>query len=155
MPRTVAQIMTADPPVLQAGDSVERVVELLHEHRVRGVAVVDADQRLVGVVTENDLLMAGEEEDLDPPANIQIFGGVIFLGSVKHWEERVKKAIASTVGDVMSADPVAVGPDATAADAGHLIADSGHNLLPVVDAERRLVGIVTRADVLSAVLADR
>ena len=155
MPKTVAQIMNADAPALQQGDPVERVVELLHEHGVRGVPVVDGDRKVIGVVTENDLLLGGEEEDLDPPPNIQVFGGVIFLGSVKHWEERVRKAIASTVGDVMSADPVVVGPEATAEQAGHLIAESGHNLLPVVDADGRLAGVVTRADVLRGLLADR
>ena len=80
---------------------------------------------------------------------------MIFLGSVKHWEERVRKAIASSVADVMTADPVTITVDASAQDAGHLIAERGHNLLPVVGADGRLAGIVTRADVLGAVLADR
>lgn len=155
MPKTVAQIMTTDPPVLGAGDPVERVVELLHEHRVRGVVVVDDDRRVIGVVTENDLLLGSEVEDLDPPPNIQVFGGVIFLGSVKHWEERVRKAMGSTVRHVMSEDPVVVRPDTTAEEAGHVIAEAGHNLLPVVDADGRLAGVVTRADVLGALLAER
>ena len=155
MPKTVAEIMTADAPALRASDPVERVVELLHAHRLRGVPVVDDDQHVIGIVTENDLLLGDEEEDIDPPANIQIFGGVIFLGSVKHWEERVRKAIASSVADVMTADPVTITADASAQDAGHLIAERGHNLLPVVGADGRLAGIVTRADVLGAVLADR
>ena len=155
MPKTVAEIMTADPPCVVAGDSVERVVELLHQHRARGVPVVDDERRVIGVVTENDLLLASEAEDVDPPPNIQIFGGVIFLGSVKHWEERVRKAVASSAGDVMSAEPVVVAADAPATEAGHLIAEHGHNLLPVVGADGRLAGVVTRADVLGALLAER
>ena len=37
-------------------------------------------------------------------------GGIIYLGSVKHWEERVRKSLAATVGDLMTRDPVTVGP---------------------------------------------
>lgn len=155
MPKTVAEIMTPDSPALRPEDPVEALVALLHEHQLRGVPVVDADGRPIGIVTENDLLLAGEPEDLQAPPNIQLMGGVIFLGSVKHWEERVRKAIASTVGDVMTKDPVVVRSDATAREAAHLISEGGHNRLPVVDAGGVLVGVVTRVDVLGALLDER
>ena len=155
MSLTVAQIMTPDPPALHPQDPVERVVELLHEHRLSGLPVVGEDGRPVGIVTENDLLMSDAADDLHAPPNIQVFGGVIFLGSVKHWEERVRKAIASSVGDVMTRDPVTVRSDATPREAAHLISSGGHNRLPVVDGDGLLVGVVTRADVLDALLDER
>jgi CBS domain-containing protein len=155
MSATVAEIMDSRPVTVQAADGVEQVVRLLHEHGLPGLPVVEGDGRLVGIVTENDLLLYDEQEDVEPPPHLQIMGGIIYLGSVKHWEERVRKSLASTVADLMTADPVTVAPDASAKEAGRLIAEHHHNRLPVVDGDGRLAGVVTRVDVLEALLAER
>ena len=63
-------------------------------------------------------------------------------------------ALARTVGDLMTRDPVTVGPDATAREAGRLISNHRHNRLPVVDGDGRLLGVVTRIDVLEALLEE-
>jgi CBS domain-containing protein len=155
MSETVADIMQRDPVSVQPSDGVEVVVGLLHEHGLPGLPVVDGDGRLVGIVTENDLLLYDEQEDVEPPPHLEIMGGIIYLGSVKHWEERVRKSLASTVRHLMTEDPVTVSPDAPVKEAGRLIAEHHHNRLPVVDAEGRLLGVVTRVDVLEALLAER
>ncbi len=147
--------MDADPQTIGPEESVEAVVQKMHEHELPGLPVVDEDELLIGIVTESDLLMFDEHDDVDPPAHVQIMGGVIYLGSVKRWEERVRKSVASTVEEIMSTDPITVSPEADAHDAGHLISEHGHNRLPVVDDEGRLVGVVTRVDVLEALLEDR
>lgn len=155
MSTTVADIMDRDPVTVREGDGVENVVRLLHDHKLPGLPVVAGDGKLVGIVTQNDLLMSGEPDDVEPPPSVQIMGGVIFLGSVRHWEERIRKSLASTVSDVMTADPVTVTAGASPAEAGHLIAQHHHNRLPVVDDEGHLLGVVTRVDVLEALLAER
>ena len=155
MSTTVSQIMDADPRSVGPDDSVETVVQRMHDHELPGLPVVDADDTLVGIVTESDLLMFDEQEDIDPPAHVQIMGGVIYLGSVTHWEARIRQSVASTVVASMCSEPITVSPDADAHDAGHLISEHGHNRLPVVDDEGRLVGVVTRVDVLEALLEDR
>jgi CBS domain-containing protein len=155
VPKTVADIMDRDPVTVRPEDSVDVVVARLHEHQLRGLPVLDAAERVVGIVTENDLLLFDEQEDVEPPPHVQIMGGVIYLGSVKHWEERVRKSLAATAGDLMTKDPVVARPQMTAHDAGGLIAEHGHNRLPVVDDEGRLLGVVTRVDVLEALLEDR
>jgi CBS domain-containing protein len=76
-------------------------------------------------------------------------GGVIFLESMKHFEERVKKAFASKAEDMMTANPITISPDAPVEEAARLIAENKHNRLPVVE-DGRLVGVVTRLDVLDA-----
>ncbi len=155
MSATVSQIMNADPQSVGPEDSVETVVQQMHDHELPGLPVVDGDDVLIGIVTESDLLLFDEQDDVDPPAHVQIMGGVIYLGSVKHWEERIRKSVASTVEEIMTTDPITVSPDDDAHDAGHLISEHGHNRLPVVDDEGRLVGVVTRVDVLEALLEDR
>lgn len=155
MSTTVAEIMDHDPVTVRESDGVDTVVRLLHDHKLPGLPVVAADGTLVGIVTQNDLLMSEEPEDVEPPPNVQIMGGVIFLGSVKHWEERIKKSLASTVADLMTPDPITVGPGVSPQHAGHLIAEHHHNRLPVVDDDGHLLGVVTRVDVLEALLAAR
>jgi CBS domain-containing protein len=155
MSRTVAEIMDTDPVAVRPEDPVETVVHAMHDNELTGVPVIDAGGVVVGIITDDDLLLYDQEEDVEPPPSLQIMGGVIYLGSVKHWEERIRKSLAGTAADLMTADPVTVGADATAREAGRLIAEHKHNRLPVVDDAGRLLGIVTRVDVLEALLEER
>src|ERR687892_321004 len=117
------------------------------------VTVVDEGGRCVGIITEADLILSDEDDDLHLPHYFQLFGGVVFLESVSHWEERVRKAFAATAEDMMTPDPVTIGPDATVREAARLIARKKHNRLPVVE-HGRLVGVVTRVDVLDALTSE-
>jgi CBS domain-containing protein len=149
---TVADIMERDPVSVRPEDSVETLLRTLREHELPGVPVVNGGGRCVGIVTESDLVLIDEEEDLRLPLHIDLFGGTIFLGPVKRYEERLKKAIAATVEDMMSADPVTVEPQTDLHEAARIIADRRHNRLPVVE-HGRLVGVVTRLDVLEAIVS--
>lgn len=150
---TVADIMDADVVSVRPEDDVHTAITTLREHDLPGIPVVDADGRCVGIVTEADLVLRDEAADISLPHHIDIMGGVIFLESTKHFEARVKKALASTVADMMTADPVTIAPGAPVKDAARLIAERKHNRLPVVGADGRLVGVVTRVDVLDALTA--
>ena len=150
---TVADIMERDPISVRPEDSVETLLRTLREHELPGVPVVNGGGRCVGIVTESDLVLRDEEEDLRLPLHIDLFGGMVFLGRLKPFEDRVKKAIASTVADMMTPDPLTVAPDTDVREAARLIADERHNRLPVVE-HGRLVGVVTRLDVLSALVSE-
>jgi CBS domain-containing protein len=80
--------------------------------------------------------------------------GEMLDGLVNRFEERAKKAFAATAEQMMTADPLTVGPDEPAEHAARLISEKHHNRLPVVDDEGRLVGVVTRVDVLAALTGD-
>jgi CBS domain-containing protein len=127
----------------------EDVARLIGEHELHGVPVVNEARRCVGIVTENDLVMADEEGDLHIPHYIELFGGLVFLESARGFEKRLKKAMAATAKDLMTEDPTTIGPDADVHEAGRVISSSGHNRLPVVE-HGLLVGVITRADVLRA-----
>jgi CBS domain-containing protein len=144
---TVRDIMDADPVVVAPGDDVETVVRAMREHELQGVPVVNEGGRCVGIITDADLVLAGEDGDLHLPHYIELFGGFIFLESLSHFEERLRKAVAAKASDMMTEDPITIAPDATVQEAARLIARKGHNRLPVVE-HGRLVGVVTRVDVL-------
>ena len=146
---TVREYMDDDPATVKPDTSAEDVAKLLGEHELHAAPVVNEAGRCVGIVTENDLVLADEEGDLHIPHYIQLFGGLVFLESVRGFEKRLKKAVAATAKDMMTADPTTIGPDADVREAGKVISESGHNRLPVVE-HGLLVGVITRADVLRA-----
>ena len=149
MARTVREIMEIDVPTVTVADSVERVLRVLRDHELPGVPVVNEGGRCVGIITETDLVLTDESEDFHMPHYFQLFGGIVFLESVSHWEERVRKAFAATAEDMMTPDPITIEPHATVHEAARIIARKKHNRLPVVE-HGRLVGVVTRVDVLDA-----
>ena len=141
--------MQTEVPTVKPDDDVETVIRLMREHGLPGVPVVNEGGRCVGIVTEEDLILRDEGEDLHLPHYIEIMGGVIFLESTKHFEERVQKAYAANVEGLMTEDPITVSPDTTVQEAASLIAKRGHNRLPVAE-HGRYLGVVTRIDVLAA-----
>jgi CBS domain-containing protein len=149
----VRDIMDSDPATVSPETPVEEIVAVLRDHGIPGVPVVDADGRCVGIVTEADLVLPDDQGDLHLPHYINLFGGTVFLEPLGRYEQRLRKAFASTAEDMMTREPDTVAPDATAKEAARLIHESGHNRLPVVDEDGRLVGVVTRLDVLGALAA--
>src|SRR5205085_4836781 len=145
----VRQIMTPDPVTVHPDATVEDVVHTLRKHELPGLPVVDGDGKLLGIITESDLVISDDEEDLHIPHYVELFGGLVFLEPLRGFESRLKKAAAATAADMMTADPITVEADDSARKAARLIADKGHNRLPVLEGDR-LVGVVTRVDVLDA-----
>jgi CBS domain-containing protein len=149
MPLTVADIMDVDTPTVSPDDTIEAVLRTLRENELPGIPVVNSGGRPVGIITEADLVMTGEDADLHLPHYFEMFGGLVFLEPLSHFEGRLRKATAALARDLMTEDPVTIEASASVHDAAHLIARSKHNRLPVVE-HGRLVGVVTRVDVLDA-----
>jgi CBS domain-containing protein len=152
MAEFVRDIMDPDPATVAPETPVEEVVRLMREHELPGVPVVDDDGRCVGIVTEADLVLPDDQGDLHIPHYVNLFGGTVFLEPLSRFEHRLRKAFASDAADMMTRRPDTVGPDTTVREAARLIHESGHNRLPVVE-DDRLVGVVTRVDVLGALAA--
>jgi CBS-domain-containing membrane protein len=152
--KTAAEIMNRDVPAVSPEDDARKAIDLLAKTDMGAIPVIDGDRKVVGIVSESDLILSDEESDLHLPHYLNIMGGIVFVGSMKGFEERLDKAFATKVSELMTADPV-LARDYEAADrVAKKIADSHHNHLPVVDADGHLAGMVTRADALAAVVDD-
>jgi len=147
----VAEIIQRDIVAVHPDDDVESLLRVTRAHELPGVPVTDASGKVVGIVPESDLVIREDGVDLRLPHHIDRLGGVSFLEPIKHHEERLRRAFAATIGDMMTSDPVTVRPDDSIHDAAKLIAERRHNRLPVVDDEGQLLGVVTGVDVLEAV----
>jgi CBS domain-containing protein len=147
-------IMDSEAGSVRPDDDARAAIDFLAKSDHGAVAVVDDEGTVVGIVSESDLVLSDEESDLHLPHYLNIMGGIVFIGSMKGFEERLEKAFATKVSDLMSADPITVPTYESAARVAKKIADSHHNHLPVVDEDGRLAGMVTRADALAAIVDD-
>jgi CBS domain-containing protein len=150
--KNAAEIMNADVPAVTPDDEARTAIDLLAKSDMGAVPVLDDDRKVVGIVSESDLILADEESDLHLPHYLEIMGGVVFIGSMKGFEKRLEKAFATKVSELMTADPITVHTYEAADRVAKKIADHHHNHLPVVDEDGRLAGMVTRADALAAVV---
>jgi CBS domain-containing protein len=150
--KTATEIMDADVPSVSPDEDARTAIDLLAKTDLGAIPVVDAERRVVGIVSESDLILSDEESDLHLPHYLNIMGGVVFVGSMKGFEERLNKAFATKVAELMTPDPIVVRTYESADRVAKKIADSHHNHLPVVDEDGRLAGMVTRADALAALV---
>lgn len=153
MSKTAREIMDADVPAISPDADARAAIELLAKTELGAIPVVDGERKVVGIVSESDLVIGEEEADLHLPHYLNIMGGIVFVGSMKGFEERLEKAFATKVSELMTADPIVVRDDDDAELVARTVAEKHHNHLPVVDGEGRLSGMVTRADALAALVA--
>jgi CBS domain-containing protein len=152
--KNAAEIMDPNVPTVSPDADARAAIELLAKTDMGAIPVIDAERKVVGIVSESDLILSDEEADLHLPHYLNIMGGVVFVGSMKGFEKRLNKAFATKVSELMTADPIVARDDDDAEAIARTIAETHHNHLPVVDGEGRLVGLVTRADALAALVAD-
>ncbi len=145
--------MDTDPETVTVDTPVEEVIRIMQSNELPGIPVINEGGRCVGIVTETDMVLPDDDGDLHLPHYVNIFGGTVFLEPLRHFEDKLKKAFASTAKDMMTADPVTVEPTTSIDEAAGIIHNTGHNRLPVVE-HGRLVGVVTRVDVLGGLVSD-
>jgi len=143
MRRRVQEVMTTNVATVGEGAPFKEIVRVLAERRISALPVLDAAGRVVGVVSEADLLHKEEfPEGRDDRWRIE----------GRRRRTARAKAAGDTAAELMTAPAVTVGPEATVAEAAKLLERHGIKRLPVVDDAGRLVGIASRADLLKVFL---
>jgi CBS domain-containing protein len=146
---TVRDIMTPDPVTVEPAMSVTEAARLMVNRGIGALPVVKGGE-LVGLVTEGDLIM--KDIKLEYPTYIHLLDGfIMYPPSTTRFEHELKKAVAATVGDVMTAEPLTVQAKASVEDVATLLVERDVSRLPVLDGDE-LVGIVTKSDVLRAMI---
>ena len=136
----VRELMTEHPVVAQLRTRTKEALRLLDQHLITSMAVVDGENRIVGVVSEADLVRASTPMP-DGRAHMIPGHGEPPLGS-------------QTVGDVMNRHPVVVHAETDVAEAVELMTSTAVKSLPVVDERRRVVGMLSRRDVVHLLARD-
>ena len=144
----VRDIMIAPVITVKPGTTVRELADILAQNKISGVPVVDEQDRVLGMVSEADIIL--QDADLHFPYYIQFLEGVIYLQSVHKFEERFRKAFGSKVSEIMTEEVISATPDDTVREVATLMADRNVNRVPVTE-DGRLVGIVTRGDIVRAI----
>ncbi|MFF2411667.1 CBS domain-containing protein [Streptomyces sp. NPDC058092] len=137
-PYTVSDVMTHTAVAIGREASYKEIVELMHQWKVSAVPVLEGEGRVVGVVSEADLLPKEEFRQDDPKLPDQL--------------EEASKADAVLAEELMSSPAVTVHPDATLAEAARIMARKRVKRLPVVNNLGMLEGVVSRSDLLKVFL---
>jgi CBS domain-containing protein len=116
------------------------------------VPVVNSDGDLLGIITESDLIV--QDTDVKFPSFVHFLDGYVFVpGSVHHFEEKFRKAVAATAEDLMTEDVITVDAEDSAEDAATLMSRKKLKRFPVIS-EGGLVGIITMRDIVRLISKD-
>jgi len=147
----VSAVMTS--PVLSVSESslLQDAVQLMSEHHVSGLAVVDASGALVGELTEQDLMV--RESGFDAGPYVMLLDAVIYLRNPLNWDKEVHQVLGSTVAEVMSRNPHTCSGELSLPAAARQLHEGSTQRLFVLDGARQPVGVLTRGDVVRALAA--
>jgi CBS domain-containing protein len=139
-------VMTTEVVTVAADQSLAEAADVLADHGIGAAPVLDAEGRVVGLLRDEDLLST--EARLHVPTTIAILGVDFTLpGHVRRYDEELRKAVASNVGEVMEREFPRLGPDATLEDAATLMHEADVTHVVVVE-DGRPAGIVARGDLI-------
>ncbi|MFM7314431.1 MAG: CBS domain-containing protein [Cyanobium sp.] len=130
---------------------LQEAVQLISEHHISGLAVLDEEGSLLGELTEQDLMV--RESGFQSGPYVMLLDAVIYLRNPLSWDKEVHQVLGSTVGEVMGRHPHTCGPDLPLPAAARLLHEGSTQRLFVIDEARRPVGVLTRGDVVRALAA--
>ncbi len=143
---TAGDIMTGDVITASPDDDVQKAVNLLLEHHISGLPVIDGDGKVVGVLSEADLII--RDKEFKGPSYINFLGGIIYLENPQRFQQELKKMTAQKVKEMMTPRVFTANPDTPVEKVVSIITDKKVNRVPVVNPDGKLLGIITRHDIL-------
>ena len=146
---TAKDIMTRKTLTVTPEMPVIELAKFFLAHRISGAPVVK-EGRLLGLITEKELIE--QKKRLHVPTVVAIMEAVVYLESSKHFEQELREIAASKVEDLYQRRMATVSPDTPIEDIATLMTEKGVALLPVVDENGGLAGIIGKADVVKAFL---
>ncbi len=143
----IREIMSSPVVTVTPETSIQDVARLMRDRHISGVPVVSADNRLLGMITEVDLI--ARHAPAHEPHYFTLLSAVIPLSLDEYgrYKEQVRHILAVNAEQLMTKKPTTVRPQDTLEDAAALMVKPGHSSLPVVE-EGHLVGIITRTDLV-------
>ncbi len=145
--KTARDIMTSSVATVHKEASIKELADLFIKHEVNGIPVVDEDNRVIGIVTEGDLIE--QNKNLHVPTVISVFDAVIYLESQNVFKEELKRITAAKVEDIYSKKIVLASPDDSVEECAALMANNDIHTLPVVENEK-LIGVIGKLDLIKA-----
>jgi len=142
----VDEVMTRDVVYVVIDDDVEKCARMIMEHQISGLPVLDKGGKVVGMLTEGDLIRGAAHYEV--PGVIEILGGLIYLDDPLRFMENLRRATALRAGRLMSRQVIAVNPGDSLEKAATEMVRHNFDRLPVINQDKRLEGIISRKDIM-------
>lgn len=139
------EIMTKDVLTVQPQTSVNDLANLLTTQNINGVPVVDEDGKLIGVVTENDLVF--QKKKVHIPTVINILDSFIYLQSQERMKKEMAKITGVTVESIYSREVISVNPETPIDEIATIMVEKNIHTIPVLD-NGELVGVIGKRDII-------
>lgn len=147
----VKDIMTEDVVTVSPETKITEVAKILHEHNFNGLPVADENKKVLGLVTEMDLL-ANDSFGTHIPSFAKIISDFHVLRMVKGEDKKSLEAIINAdAASIMQTDFISVSPETTVTKLMQIFNEKNVNPIPVIGQEKRLKGIVARSDIVKLV----
>lgn len=135
-------------------NTIDEVICTLIRNNISGVPVVNHESKLVGMLTEKDLLT--RQKGLNIRSYLDIIGSILFIdGSNSGCNKDLKQIIGKEAKDIMSSPVYSVGQHATLSEIASIMVNRHINRIPVVDKEYKLMGIISRSDLLPMLIYEQ
>lgn len=135
---------------VQKETSIEELSKILLENKISGVPVLDDDGALVGIATEGDLIV--KDADLHFPRHFNLLGSIIYLESLEKFQKNLRKYLGTRVEDIMTVKVVSAKEDTRINEIANMMIRKKINRIPIVDDENKVIGIITRADIVESMI---
>ncbi|MFH1692210.1 MAG: CBS domain-containing protein [Candidatus Omnitrophota bacterium] len=142
----INEIMTKKVRTLSPEDLVVDAIQILFDHKISGLPVIDVSKKLVGMFTEKDVLKG------ILPSYVSQVGSFVYENSPKTIKTKVSKLAGFTVGQLMRKEVVKVLQDTPVCEVARMMLTQNVRRIPVVDADDHILGIAARSDVLENIL---
>jgi CBS domain-containing protein len=141
----VSDVMTKDVVSVSPDTPVDEIARLMIDSDISGIPVIDKAHKVVGIITEGDLVV--RNANLHFPHFFQILDARIYVERPKHFEEELRRMLATVAKDVMTSPARTISADEDLHKAATMMVEDHVNPLPVVRADK-LVGIISRSDII-------
>lgn len=147
---TAKDIMVKDVITVKKNTSIEELSELLVKNKISGVPVVENGGKVIGIVTEGDLIV--KDAELHFPGYFKLLDSIIYLESLNKFKRNLQKYLAAKVEDLMTTKVISVKEDTPVSEVANMMIKNNINRVPVLDNDSRLTGIITRADIVKSMM---
>jgi len=150
---TAKDLMTTNVIAVTPETVVRELARILSDNRISGAPVVDGAGRVIGVVTESDLIFQNKKVHI--PTAVAILDAFIFLEDPEKMEKELAKMAGTTAGEICTRKPVTVRQDTPMEEVATLMAEKKVHTLPVLDADGQLVGVIGKSDIIRMIAEGR
>lgn len=148
----IKDIMTKEVITVKEADTIETCAKLLTTHNLSGLPVVDKQGKVTGIITEGDLIRRSAK--VPTPGYLEFLGGIIYLDNPNKFFDEVKKSMGLTAKEAMTDNPLTIGPEEKIEKAANILVQEKIKRLPVLDSHGKLIGIVSRRDIMAHLFRD-